>query len=393
MTEHVPQRDETSTAASRTFCVLPWIHLSTTVDGVWGRCCFDTTNDYDHYYRESDEPRFALDPDAIGCLPQSRFAATEPSRAMSLTEAFNSPALRRTRLQMLSGERPRACQSCFGQEDLGVESHRNLMNREFADRVDVHQLIARTHADGQLEEFPFYLDLRFGNTCNLSCIMCSFPISSRLGAGRTPAWATAHIDPYRDDDELWETLRANCHRVRHLYIAGGEPFLQRGHLRLLDLLVNAGAAPDIALHYNSNLTVLPNGIFEILGRFKSVLLAASCDGTGDLFETIRAGAKWPVFVANLRQAREHVKVWLDVTVQRDNVGALRELLDFALAEHVPLRLENILQYPEHLSIRVLTDAEKTAHHVSLGQLARYCADRGMPDLVRQLRRVDDYMLA
>lgn len=373
--------------------MLPWIHLATSVDGVWGRCCFDSTNDYDHYYREPEEPPFVLDRDAIGCLPGSRFATAAPDRAMGLSEAFNSPAMRRTRLQMLAGKRPRACHSCFGQEDLGVESHRNYMNREFADNVDVDELVAATGADGGLDAFPFYLDLRFGNTCNLSCIMCSFPISSRLGAGRTPAWTSAQIDPYRDDDELWETLRANCDRIRYLYIAGGEPFLQRGHLRLLDLLVEAAVAPNIALHYNSNLTMLPDGIFDTLDRFKSVVIAASCDGTRRLFESIRVGASWPTFVANLRRARDHVEVWLDVTVQRDNVGGLPDLLDFAEAELVPLRLQNILQYPEHLSVRALPDHEKAEHHTTLDRLARECAARGMPDLSRQVRRVGDYMLS
>jgi len=73
--------------------------------------------------------------------------------------------------------------------------------------------------------------------------------------------------------------------------------------------------------------VLPDGIVAKLRQFKDVVVAASCYGTGELFESIRAGAKWQVFVANLRRARDHVTVWLDVTVQRDNAGALRELYD------------------------------------------------------------------
>lgn len=107
-----------------TSCVLPWMYVSASVDGVWGRCCFDATNDYDHYYREAEEPVFELVPDALGCAPNSRYARSDPARVMNLLEVFNSPNLRRTRLQMLSGERPAACRSCFDQEDLGVASHR-----------------------------------------------------------------------------------------------------------------------------------------------------------------------------------------------------------------------------------------------------------------------------
>jgi hypothetical protein len=73
---HPPSGDSTDT-----LCVLPWIHLSTTVDGVWGRCCFDATNDYDNYYQQAEQPVFELVPDALGCLPHSRYASDNPDRA------------------------------------------------------------------------------------------------------------------------------------------------------------------------------------------------------------------------------------------------------------------------------------------------------------------------
>jgi hypothetical protein len=75
---------------SDTICVLPLIHLSTTVDGVWGRCCFDATNDYDHHYKQDDEPTFALRPDALGCLPRSRYAQDNPDKVFGLPAAFNN---------------------------------------------------------------------------------------------------------------------------------------------------------------------------------------------------------------------------------------------------------------------------------------------------------------
>lgn len=376
---------------SDTFCVLPWMHLSASVDGVWSRCCFDTTNDYDHYYREAEEPEFRLSPDALGCARRSRYARTEPERAMSLVEAFNSPNLRRTRLQMLAGERPAACRACFDQEDLGVESFRTSVLRRFGPQVDVAELVANTEPDGRLDRFPVYLDLRFGNTCNLSCVMCMFPVSSRLGAGRTPAWTTATIDPYRDDDELWAILREHSTDIRYVYLAGGEPFLQPGRARLIQLLIESGAAGGIEVHYNSNLTSLPPGALEAHAAFKSVVIYASCDGVGELFERIRVGARWDVFVANLRQAARHVQLYLDVTVQRDNVADLRNLYEFARAERVPMRVENILQFPQELSIRSLADAERTHHAAALDELAGECAPED-PVLAQGLARVRDYLL-
>jgi sulfatase maturation enzyme AslB (radical SAM superfamily) len=375
-----------------TMCVLPWTHISSTVDGVWSRCCFDATSDYDEYYRQETEPEFVLDPDALGCSPLSRYARANPDQAMGPREAFNSPNMRRTRLQMLAGERPAACRSCFQQEDLGVGSHRTHMNALFADEVDLPGLLATTGPDGTLDRFPIHLDLRFGNTCNLSCIMCSFPVSSRLGAGRTPAWTTANIDPYRDDEHLWRTLREHANEIRYLYIAGGEPFMQPGHRRLLELLTETGAAGNIKIHYNSNLTVLPQGLWPLLHQFEHASIAASCDGIGEVFERIRVGARWEDFVTNIRVAREHVEVWLDVTVQRDNVASLADLHRFARAEEVRMRAQNILQYPEELSIRSLSRAERERHAADVARLVLECRDRE-PELFAELERVRDYLLS
>lgn len=375
-----------------TVCVLPWTHVASTVDGVWSRCCFDSTNDYDGYYRQETEPEFVLDLDALGCSPLSRYARANPDRTMGLREAFNSPNMKRTRLQMLAGERPAACRSCFQQEDLGVGSHRTHMNALFADEVDLPGLLAATGPDGALDRFPIHLDLRFGNTCNLSCIMCSFPVSSRLGAGRTPAWTMANIDPYRDDEDLWRTLREHAHEIRYLYIAGGEPFMQPGHRRLLELLTETGAAGNIKIHYTSNLTVLPPGLWPLLHQFRYASIAASCDGMGEVFERIRVGARWKDFVANLRIAREHVEVWLDVTVQRDNVDSLAGLHRFAREEGVRMRAQNILQYPEELSVRSLPREERERHAVEVARLVLDCRDREL-ELFAELERVRDYLLS
>ncbi len=274
-----------------------------------------------------------------------------------------------------------------------MESHRGKMTTHFQERVDLRALVERTDRDGSLDVFPAYLDLRFGNTCNLSCVMCTFPISSRLGAGRTPVWTTAHVDPYTDDDELWHTIETNASSIRYLYIAGGEPFLQTAHLRLLELLIACEAAAAIEIHYNSNLTVLPHGIFESLAQFKSVTIAASCDGTQKLFEAIRVGAQWDVFVSNLRRARDHVQILLDVTVQRDNITAVADLLRFADAEHVPLRLENILQWPPHLSVRSIPETERHRIAADLDLLAARCETEDRTELAGQIRRVVQYMTA
>jgi hypothetical protein len=367
------------------FCVLPWVHVNGSVDGVWGRCCVDGSAYHDDLYQQSREPSFTLQPDAIGCAPGSRYAPANPARVFSVEAAFNSPNLRRTRLAMLARQRVPACSYCYQREDGGGRSYRQHMNEWFGQRMNVAELVGRTEPDGTLPgAFPIFLDIRFGNSCNLRCIMCGYPVSSRWGLEKHPPWAPAHVDPYRDDEGLWAELRAHATTLRRVYFAGGEPFMQPGHFRLLDLLLETGAAPSIDVVYNSNMTILPDGVLDRLAHFRSAGIGASCDGTGAVFERIRVGASWDVFVRNVRAARGHVRLWLQVAPQRDNVLHLGEIVDFAVAEGIGIDLTNFVHWPAELSISNLPPTSRAAAVRYLTALAAGCRDRGLPEVAAQV---------
>ena len=375
------------------FCILPWIHLCASVDGVYGRCCHDSSMYHYGYYEQGDEPAFVLKPDAVGCSAHSRYAAANPERVYGIADAFNTPQLRATRKAMLAGQRPQACASCHAREDAGARSSRQKVNDQFRHDELARAYVARTADDGTVAAFPFYLDIRFSNVCNLRCVMCSFPISSRLGKENAPAWAAAVIDPYSDDGDLWATLEANAHLIRKLYFAGGEPFLSRGHVRLLELLAGTGDAEHVELIYTSNLTVLPERVIAKFPRFSSVGIGASCDGVGAVFESIRRGARWQRFVTNLRRARTVARVWLQVAVQRDNVEHLAELVEFAHSEGVSLDLSNLVQWPPDLSIASLPATDKARAARALRELIEDCRHRSLTKAADELAAALAYMTA
>lgn len=369
---------------SRVFCVLPWVHLCASVDGVWGRCCVDSTMYYDHYYKMEEKPEFKLRPDSLGCLPLSTYSSANPDKTFNLIEAFNSPALRETRTAMLSDERVPACQYCYDREGAGATSYRQIANQIFRDQVDLVSLVEKTAVDGALDEFPCYLDIRFGNTCNLECIMCGFPVSSRWGAKSDIKWVKTNINPYDSDAELWRMLQENAHKLRRVYFAGGEPFLQSSHFRLLDLLIKTNCAERIDLAYSTNLTVLPKGIFEKLGKFKSVDIGASCDGTGKVFESIRVGARWDTFVRNVRETKRYFQVRLAVTPQKHNIAHLQPLIEWAIDEGCEVDLTNILIYPEDLSISKLSKKYRRLLASNYSRLSVRYRQRGFGNIAAEL---------
>ena len=373
------------------FCALPWLHLSTSVDGVWARCCVDSTAYHDGYYQQADEPEFRLDDDSLGCLPQSRYARDNPDQVRGLTEAFNSPAMRRTRLAMLRGERVRACSYCYEREDGGGESYRQQINRLPPARFDLNARLAATEPDGTVREFPSYLDLRFGNSCNLACIMCGFPVSSRWGTEQRVRWTPANIDPYRGDEALWAVLGDNATKLRRVYFAGGEPFMQPLHFKALELFVSTGAAAQIELFYNSNLTLVPDGIFETFRHFESVCIGASCDGVGETFEAIRRGALWEDFVRNIDLFRRNVQVLLQVAPQRDNVGQIGQILEFARQRELQVDLRNFVHHPAELSVRNLPLEQRVAYAAELQALSQECRQTGRSEESRHLLMLVNFL--
>ena len=379
-------------APSPTFCILPWIHLCATVDGIWSRCCLDRTAYHESYWSDDPEPSLELPEETLGCVAGSHFAPVNPDRVRTLEEAFNGPEMRETRLSMLEGRRVPACDYCYEREAKGAISYRIHANKQFGEVVDIARLVAETAADGSYEEFPFFLDLRFGNACNLECVMCGMPASSRWGRRDPKPWLEAHIDPYADDDELQRALEANVHYLRRIHFAGGEPFMQRRQFELVDLLLASGAAPRIDLVYTTNLTLLPLGFLDRLRPFKSVALSASCDGVGPVFERIRVGATWDRFVRNLDEAQrhDHVRVSLTASPQRDNVAHLGELVDWGTERGLDVDLMNVVMEPRELSIRSLPSAEKELRTRELTALAtQHVGVR--PRVARAFRHLVEYM--
>jgi hypothetical protein len=88
---------------SKSFCVLPWIHLATHPNGTVTLCCqVDTIN-------------------GLGFAKNDKIL--DLNQNQNIPDFLNSSEFKKTRLQMLNGERPSACHKCFEHEDSGCNSN------------------------------------------------------------------------------------------------------------------------------------------------------------------------------------------------------------------------------------------------------------------------------
>jgi sulfatase maturation enzyme AslB (radical SAM superfamily) len=377
----------------KVFCHLPWMHLCAHLDGVYSRCCVDTTGLNTELYLGSNRPTMTLPEDAVGCSPKSTFAADNPDLVMSPAEAFNSAAMRRTRLAMLAGDPVSACRTCYERERLTGDSYRLQMTRQDKPALGVEECRGRTEDDGTVAGFPSFLDLRLGNHCNLRCVMCGVPTSSSLVQRSDDTWLRNSLDPYTDDDTFWQCIEDNIQSIESMYFAGGEPLMLRAHQRLLQLFVDNGRAAEMDLTYATNLTLMPPAVLELWRSFRLVSLEASCDGVGPVFELVRAGGRWADFERNADLVKDQVQLSIHASPQRDNVFNLGEVIDWSLGRGLDVHISNVIREPAELSVRNLPPAEKERAHAYLDTLAGRLTTAGHKMPAADVRGVLRYLLA
>ena len=302
---------------SKTFCPLPWMHISANSAGEGRVCCegFEKLRD--------DGGKTAL-----------------WKNAANLHSYFNSEDYKKIRLQLLKGERPRHCVHCFHQEDHGVESVRERFVDHY--RRETASLIKGTRPDGSIDRPKiFYIDMALGNKCNLKCRMCG-PSSSYL-IGKD--WKKMGIvfdekrvkevfrDKWYSSPGSFRLLREALPSVKTLFFTGGEPLLIKEHIQILQMIVDEGQARHIELRYNSNQTVIPKKVTDLWMSFGKVTFNCSVEAFGELNDYIRHPSKW-------REQEKNIYCLDDISFRSPHIGVYI---------HTTLQAYNVLRIPEFLS--------------------------------------------
>lgn len=241
---------------------------------------------------------------------------------------FNTPELKKARLQMLSEERPKECSYCWNVEESGGISDRlvksKLLGYEDIIQTDKTDLILR-------DLLPTYLEVSFSNVCNMKCAYCKEEDSSQW-AQENKIYGTMigrqeskhNLIPYREYNPyveafniIWPELRD---RLTTFRITGGEPLLDKHTwIYLKDLIENPNQ--NLTLAINSNLMIdddrvekFINILNKLEGKVKSIELYTSIDTINkEQGEYIRFGMNYDVFFKNLEKIAESVKHPITIT--------------------------------------------------------------------------------
>jgi len=327
---------------SKSFCMLPWMHMHAFPDGRAYPCCL---SDYWH---------------PVGDL-----------RKNTMEEVWNQEPYRLMRQNMLEDKPCKECTKCYEQEQHGAFSMRYDSNRNYGHHIAE---VDNTKPDGTHPDFKIrYWDVRFSNLCNFSCRTCGPIFSSN--------WYNDHVKLYNrkpdvlgrdmarveytagDEDAMIEQMMPHIPYLEQVYFAGGEPLIMKEHYFLLEKLIEAGKT-DVRIQYNTNFSELrfkDKHVFEYWRHFKNVSVGASLDAMGPRAELMRKGTDWSQTLDNRRRMMEevpHVDFYVSATISAMNVLHVldfhKEWTELGLIQAKDFNV-NICQSPDWYRVDIFPD--------------------------------------
>ena len=363
------KQELTEQLPSKTFCILPWIHIYANPDGSVLPCCIGN-----HHHR-------------LGNVSIN-----------TVKEVWNNDQYKSLRMKMLRGETCEECSACNDSETKGILSTRQEKNIEFQKYIP---LIKNTNEDGSLDELSLrYFDVRWSNICNFKCRSCSASYSS--------SWATEDNNSNDNkrkvfmfaggdsNDKLYDQFLPHFKDIETFYFAGGEPLLTDKHYDILEHLIEIKKT-DVKLFYNTNLSTLfykNKSVVDLWNHFSKVTVSASLDSWGDRAEYIREGTDWMLIKNNIKTIKQqtpHVNLQTNTVVSIFNVLTLQDFFEHLFQENLfdPSTIEanfyNLVD-PYYYSMQILPEdlKIKTIDKLKSSNLP-YHINRKLSDTIRYIQ--------
>lgn len=299
------------------FCYAPWTNIHINPQGDYKTCCAGTN------------PLVNL-------------------RQAPMQDALNNPVLDEIKQALLNNQEHPNCKIC-----INSERHTAVSERTWYTNIAENKVIPITKIDDQVVQ---NLDIRWNNTCNLSCVYC--------GGFASSIWAQLERRPLErvDYGQNLEGIidHINKHRgtIKNLGLLGGEPLLQKENEALLDIIDN-----NVHVNVITNLSVPleKNKIFKRLVEMDNVTWDISFETVGDRFEYVRHGASWAMMLHNIELLRYVTK---DKPRQSANITGqysiynclnLSDVIKYFIDHNMPMVRWNELTDPSILSPFSLPD--------------------------------------
>jgi len=205
-----------------------------------------------------------------------------------IEEILNGPIARGLRQDIIDGNWNKMCSQCEELESKGARTERIHTVPLMEQFKEVKQDYFRLDK----------LDLRWSNTCNLTCNYCYEYFSSQWAAIKG---IKVNSNKEHAEDSIFSFIEKHKDSIINIQLLGGEPLLQKPNNRLIDIV------PDSNYYILTNLSteLKNNGIAKKLLSNKKAIWGVSFETIGERFEYVRHGAKWKTLNDNFDLLAEY----------------------------------------------------------------------------------------
>jgi organic radical activating enzyme len=261
-------------------------------------------------------------------------------RTQKIQEILEGDVLKEIKNTILRGEWHSNCTGCKLLEERGVYSQRKRTEHEVKD-IEFYKNNVDYHV-------PELLDIRWSNICNLACNYCNSYFSS--------VWASIkkQYQTPTSYENLHEYIKENSDNVKIVILLGGEPFLQKDNIKLLNNLPNS-----VKIDILTNLSVdnlEKNDMFWVLKQKADdgalISFSFSFENVAERFEYVRHKAVWDTFVNNIKLIKHNFPTHIRKAVPLYSIYSAFNLLDLYdfIIEHELDVLWQKLEYPNVLNV-------------------------------------------
>ena len=304
-----------------TICAIPWMHLEIRNNGDITPCC--TTSGI-----------------TIGNI-----------NTTTIDQAFHSDKMQNFRQKLLDGKKPYECNRCWKNEERGLKSIR-IHNTDRMKQKFLLNYLEKPNITS--------IDLKFNNTCNFKCRICG-PESSSLFAAEQKKFLGIKLSPqnnWSESELFFEQIVKNLPHLTNIDMFGGEPFLIKKFVNVLQIAVAQKHAKNIRLHYNSNGSVWPEEFILHWKHFKEVDIHFSIDAIGKRF-ALQRGSNWEDVEKNILRIKNlnlpNLTINLMPTISIMNVYYIDEVYNWAEQHGFNIFL-NTVENPGYFNINNITPA-------------------------------------
>lgn len=321
--------------------------------------------------------------------------------ARNPTALHNTNFKKQQRKEMLNGGKPAECEYCWNVE----KSSASFSDRVFksAEPWSLDQYETIKNLDWRADYNPRYVEISFGNTCNLKCAYCSPPYSSKwveeikkfgpytenhnfnsleyVDNRVDTRYKLTDENPYTDAFwKWWPDLYKDLHTFR---ITGGEPLLMDDTFKVLEYIQeNWKDNPNLCLAINTNLSV-PRPLIDKLitiakdltenNKVRELIIFTSLEATEEAAEYIRFGLDYNQIWKNIHDILDQLpKIVINImsTFNALSVFSYSNLIDKVFEYKQKFHNENrywgeallldtsYLRYPSFLAVNILDREHK-----------------------------------